>query len=174
MKKIILCFLSVLFLSSSSFAEIRNGDPLVDLKLVLPSDQHQTVSLSSVIKGKVAVLSFWATYCCVCIKEAPYELQLVEEFKNNPNVIFVMISIDNFAQFDAWNADIKKVFKGEGNHFLNPGSYDAEAWKKYSLEGVPRYAVISSDGRYISAKAPYPSTGQLRTLIYNAIDKGNE
>ena len=57
---------------------------LVDLK-------GQPVSKES-LKNKIIVLDFWATWCAPCMQEMPYLQRAYETFKNDSNVVFMVIN----------------------------------------------------------------------------------
>lgn len=52
------------------------------------------ISLSD-LKGKIVVLNLWGTGCVPCIAEMPELNKLVNEFKNQPDVVFIAITGDN-------------------------------------------------------------------------------
>jgi thiol-disulfide isomerase/thioredoxin len=54
--------------------------------------------------GKVVVLNFWFIGCPACMDEIPELNKLVDEYKENPNVVFVAIALDAYY-------DIKKFLK---------------------------------------------------------------
>ena len=56
------------------------------------------------LRGKVAVLNFWYIGCAPCNKEMPQLNQLVEEYKENKDVIFLAIAPDGVE-------DLKKFLK---------------------------------------------------------------
>jgi peroxiredoxin len=53
----------------------------------------KTYKLSG-LRGKTVVLNFWFTACTPCIQEMPELNQLTEEFKNDPDVVFLAITYD--------------------------------------------------------------------------------
>lgn len=55
---------------------------------------NEVVQLAS-LKGKVVFINFWATWCPPCIAEMPTIQTLYSEFKDNENVVFMMVDVDN-------------------------------------------------------------------------------
>jgi thiol-disulfide isomerase/thioredoxin len=47
------------------------------------------------LKGKVVFINFWATWCPPCIAEMPSIDALNDKTRSNPNVVFLMIDVDN-------------------------------------------------------------------------------
>ena len=47
------------------------------------------------VKGKVVFVNFWATWCAPCIAEMPSIQALSDRFKDNDEVVFVMINVEN-------------------------------------------------------------------------------
>ncbi|WP_069658434.1 TlpA family protein disulfide reductase [Arcticibacter eurypsychrophilus] len=61
---------------------------------VLFTDQKgNTINLSDQ-KGKVIFMNFWATWCPPCIAEMPSIDKLYAKYKNNKNVMFIMVDVD--------------------------------------------------------------------------------
>lgn len=53
-----------------------------------------------VSNGKITYVDFWATWCGPCKHEIPFFAQLAAEYKDNPKVQFISISIDE--NIEAW------------------------------------------------------------------------
>ncbi|MBB6273591.1 thiol-disulfide isomerase/thioredoxin [Pedobacter cryoconitis] len=47
------------------------------------------------LKGKVVFLNFWATWCPPCLAEMPSVNALHEKFKNDKDVIFILVDADS-------------------------------------------------------------------------------
>ena len=62
--------------------------------LFLSDIKGQTLDLAD-LKGKVLFINFWATWCPPCIAEMPSIESLYSKFKNNKEVVFLMIDADN-------------------------------------------------------------------------------
>jgi thiol-disulfide isomerase/thioredoxin len=47
------------------------------------------------LKGKVIFLNFWATWCPPCLAEMPSVNKLHEKFKDDKNVVFILVDADS-------------------------------------------------------------------------------
>lgn len=54
----------------------------------------KTISLAD-LNGKVVFLNFWATWCPPCLAEMPSVNKLYEQFKNDSEVVFIMVDADS-------------------------------------------------------------------------------
>ena len=61
---------------------------------VLSALSGPSLALSS-LKGKVAVLDFWATWCTPCRAQQPLYEQLRRQFAHQPDVVFLSINMDD-------------------------------------------------------------------------------
>jgi thiol-disulfide isomerase/thioredoxin len=69
--------------------------PAKDLSGIRFSDsQGKVINLES-LKGKVIFLNFWATWCPPCQAEMPSINKLYARFKDDPNVVFIMVDADS-------------------------------------------------------------------------------
>jgi thiol-disulfide isomerase/thioredoxin len=75
-------------------------------KEILLRNVDGTILDLSAQKGKVIFINFWATWCPPCIAEMPSINRLYQKFKNNGNILFIMVDVDN--NFDKSNAFMKK------------------------------------------------------------------
>ena len=78
---------------------------LVDLK-------GQPVSKDA-LKNKIVVLDFWATWCVPCMHEMPYLQKAYDNFKNDPDVVFMVInsgSKNSLADAQGWWGNEKYSF----------------------------------------------------------------
>jgi thiol-disulfide isomerase/thioredoxin len=62
---------------------------------VLFKDEAGNVISLSDLKGKVVFINFWATWCPPCIAEMPSINKLQDKFKDNKNIVILMVDADN-------------------------------------------------------------------------------
>lgn len=54
----------------------------------------KTIDLGD-LKGKVVFLNFWATWCPPCLAEMPSVNKLYEQFKDDKEVVFILVDADS-------------------------------------------------------------------------------
>lgn len=64
------------------------------------------------LKGNIVVIATWATWCGPCIDQRPKMIELAKKFKDNPGVVFLMVSVDN--SVDRWK---KYVTRSNENQY---------------------------------------------------------
>ena len=68
------------------------------IRIVSPDFWSSVVDLkgnplpANFINNKIVVVDYWATWCVPCIKEMPYLQRAYEKYKDDPNVIFMVIN----------------------------------------------------------------------------------
>lgn len=62
--------------------------------LVVQNIQGQTTDLQQ-LRGKVVFVNFWAVWCPPCLAELPSVDKLYRKLKDNPDIIFITVDIDN-------------------------------------------------------------------------------
>lgn len=97
-----------------------------DYNMPLVTLDGESTNLSR-FKGKVVFLNYWATWCPPCIAEMPSIQELYQTYKDNPDVAFVMINLDE---------DVQKA-----RNFLRDNKY---AFNSYRLNGITPVAFRSS------------------------------
>ncbi|MBZ0246627.1 MAG: TlpA family protein disulfide reductase, partial [Cyclobacteriaceae bacterium] len=93
-------------------------------------------------KNKVVFLNLWATWCGPCRAEMPTIQKLYEKMEDDPNVVFVMLSIDK-------DKDLPKVIKylKDKDYTFNgymPSGYLTE---QLNVRSIPTTFVISKEGK---------------------------
>jgi len=90
------------------------------------------------LKGKVIFLNFWATWCPPCIGEMPQIQELYDKFKNNENVVFLLVS----------NEDLSKI-----KTFINNKEYSFPVYSSrykapeiFASKSIPTTFLIDKNG----------------------------
>lgn len=122
------------------------------------------------LKGKLVYIEIWATWCGPCIKEMPSLTKLIEEYKDNKDIVFVSISIDAKNEYDKWRTMVPAKNVG-GIQLLADKSLESEFMKFYSVGMIPRSIMIDAEGNIISQHAPRPSSPETRTFINDLLNK---
>lgn len=120
-------------------------------EVVLRDEQGNVVDFSK-FKGKYVYIDMWASWCVPCVKEAPH-LQQLEKDLQNPNVVFVSISIDK--KEDAWKAKMQEL----GLHGHQLLDKENALYQALNPKGVPFFAIYDKEGRLYMHDAPRPSMG---------------
>jgi len=90
--------------------------------------------------GKVLVVNFWATWCEPCKEEIPQLNQLVAEFKDADDVVFLGISNEE--------PEVVAPFLGENVFLYQPYTDPGGVLTKlFKVEAIPTHMVIDRRGR---------------------------
>lgn len=91
------------------------------------------------MKGKVVILNFWFIGCPPCREEIPKLNQTVEKYKNNPDVVFIAIALDDASS-------LKEFLKTNPfkYHIIDNGRYIAQGI--YGINGFPTHVVVDKNG----------------------------
>jgi len=135
------------------------GQPAVDFSFKTLDGKEMKLSD---LKGKVVYMDFWASWCGPCKGEMPYAKKIKEHFKDNENVVFLYVSIDD--KEDAWKRGIDNL-SISGMHTRTPG-WSGEIAQLYKIQSVPSYFLIDKKGNFVVPKTPRPSqTDEVIRLI---------
>ena len=91
--------------------------------------------------GKVVILNFWFIGCPPCRNEIPELNELVESYKDNKDVVFIAVALDQ-------KYEIKDFLKTNPYHYniIDNGRYIAD---KYGIHLYPTHAVINREGKVV-------------------------
>lgn len=98
----------------------------------------------SMMKDKIVILDFWATWCVPCMQEMPYLQKVYDKYKNNPKVMFMVV-----------NSGAKNTIKdASGWEAKNPQytfplyfNNDPDIGEKVGFTLIPTIAVIDQNGK---------------------------
>jgi thiol-disulfide isomerase/thioredoxin len=75
--------------------QVKPGEQLPQAPaMIVQSIDGKTIDLQQQ-KGKVVFINFWATWCPPCLAEMPSVNDLYLKVKNNPNIVFLSVDVDN-------------------------------------------------------------------------------
>ncbi len=122
----------------------------------------KTISLDD-FKGKYVYIDIWATWCVPCRKEIP-ALKKLEKKYHGKNIEFVSISIDDLKNKEVWKKTVKEE-QLSGTQLLADNAGQSQFLQDFDVTAVPRFILIDTEGKIIDAKAPYPSSPEIETLL---------
>ena len=109
-------------------------------------------------------IDVWASWCIPCCKEMPKLQVLEKEFAEKP-IAFVSISIDE--NENAWKRKVQEeALKGIQ---LHAGKSNFK--RLYQITLVPRFILITPDGKIENANMTRPSDAQTREILHALIGK---
>ncbi|RKF04847.1 thiol-disulfide isomerase/thioredoxin [Tenacibaculum lutimaris] len=132
-----------------SFSEVSKGKQSPDF--MLTDNQGNILSLKN-FKGKITYIDIWATWCKPCLADYPKMEELHKKYGDQINIV----SIGYLDSKDRWSEFIEAHKPKWTQLFFLPKSQ--EFFDKYTVTGVPRYILLDSEGKIISASAPPPSS----------------
>jgi thiol-disulfide isomerase/thioredoxin len=141
--------------------KINVGDEAKDF--ILTDLTGNKVSLSA-FKNKVIYLDFWATWCGPCIANRPYLDSMIHLFKDNKDLVFLSISIDD--QKDQWLTYLKKK-----NIYQYEYIVDRNDILDYHIVSIPRIILIDKAFKIVNLNAPPPNAKGLQGLLKKLSDQ---
>ena len=115
------------------------------------------------LSGKLVYIDVWATWCGPCLKEMPPLKKLVDDYKGK-NIEFVSISIDHEKDYEKWRKMVPEKNVG-GIQLYDPEGLSSSFMKAFNVGLIPRFLMLDSEGKIITAHAPRPSSGEVRGFI---------
>jgi thiol-disulfide isomerase/thioredoxin len=127
-------------------------------------------SLLSTIRTKLILIDLWASWCAPCIENFAYQKKLETKYKGK--LTFFYISTDK--QYQAWKkADKKYIYSAPDVYSFNllgPRNTIKLFDNSIVFDGIPRYIIVSPQGKVLNKAAPYPYDPKLVTEL-NALLK---
>lgn len=104
------------------------------------------------MRGKYVYIDLWASWCVPCCREVPH-LQKLEQELENPDVVFLSISIDQ--KSEAWKKKMAELGV-HGNQWHDAGG---TLGKALNVKGIPFFIIYDKQGKLYMYDAPRPSMG---------------
>lgn len=123
-------------------------------------DREGTVRSLRNFEGDVIFMNIWATWCPPCIAEMPSIYSLYKDFKNNENVSFVMVSMDD-------DFEKAKKFMESRGYDLPIYHYQSKSQGTYESTVIPTTYIISSESQIVLQKEGFAKydTEEFRTFL---------
>jgi len=112
--------------------------------LIAVTDLSGVILDKSKLKGKIVVMDFWATWCVPCMKELPYLQRVYDAYKNNPDVVFMVINTGSGNSITDARDWAKK-----NSQYTFPLYYnsDSKLGDKVGFSLIPTVAVLDQQGK---------------------------
>lgn len=121
----------------------KAGEPVAD---ILFQNSNGTGIHIDQLRGKVVFINFWATWCPPCIAEMPSIDRLHTSLKDNKQIVFIMVDVDN---------DLKKSTRFMISHQLHLDVYKAMTEVPGNMLGgsIPTTIILDKTGHIVFSHA---------------------
>jgi thiol-disulfide isomerase/thioredoxin len=149
--------------------EVR--EPPVSFQLALPAGAPVAAEQ---LRGRVAVIDFWATWCVPCQNELPVLDRLYQRFAGDRRVVFYAVDVpvtdSPGAQGDT-PAQAADFYRRHG--YRMPLAYDAggHAAEALHAHGLPTLLVLDRSGQVRLRHVGYAGAEDLGALLAGALEK---
>ncbi|HXB94134.1 MAG TPA: TlpA disulfide reductase family protein, partial [Puia sp.] len=134
--------------------------------ITLPDTAGRRVSLRG-FAGKAVVIDTWATWCGPCKAQIPFLKEVEEAYADNPDVVFIGLSLDRQADEGKWKAMVQQL--GLKGIQLIDYSGKTFGWP-YGIMAIPRFLVMDKHGVWVEIRCPMPeNTEKFKSYIEKAI-----
>jgi len=131
--------LPLLMIVALSFGQEKNL-PQVNLKDM----KNKTQSLDKLIKGKITLVNFWATYCGPCREEMKH-LNRINETYADQNVQVIGISIDDSRSMGR----VKSIVKSQKLKYTILLDTEKKLYKNFNTTAMPFSILVDSTGKIL-------------------------
>jgi thiol-disulfide isomerase/thioredoxin len=119
------------------------------------------------LRGRVAVLAFWASWCLPCTRELPELRQVYKRFQNDPQVAFLAVDT-------GWGNETAEAGRRylAGRHLELPMAFDrGEAAQALGVDGLPTLVVIDQSSRVRLVHHGYDVSEGMAEVLSGRIDQ---
>ena len=142
------------FLEPSRRGENPYGKEAPDF--TLKTFQGATVQMKK-LRGKIVLLSFWASWCGPCRHEMPVIEKLSHQYRDQGFLVFGVNDEDRDT--------IRDYIKENGYSFPTLVDEEQEAMKLYHVGAIPTTVVIDREGKIASYQVGMSSETELRAIL---------
>jgi peroxiredoxin len=113
------------------------------------------------LRGKVVLLSFWASWAAPCVNALPSIQQFCESYKDRPVAAYIVNAFEH-------HKDAAKVAQTAGllQALLPGGDEVAEA---YEVQGIPTFYLISPEGKVLFAEGGVLHVDSVKAMVDRAL-----
>ncbi len=149
--------------------EVR--EPPVSFQLALPAGAPVAAEQ---LRGRIAVIDFWATWCGPCQHELPELERLYRRFSGDPRVVFYAVDFSGGDTPDVQGdtpAQASEFFRRRG--FRMPLAFDAggRAARALHAHGLPTLLVLDRSGRVRLRHVGYVGAEDLGASLAGTLQK---
>ena len=138
-------FYLVLFVSLSFGFTRSEGEKRLP-SVTISTLQGKPVNIQDyVAKGKITILSFWATWCSPCKRELDAVSELYPTWVSDYNAQLVAITIDNARAL----TQVKPIIEEKGWDFLVLVDSKQELQQALNFQAIPQTFVIDTEGNIV-------------------------
>jgi len=102
-------------------------------------------------KGKVTVISFWATWCSPCKKELDAIADVYDDWKKKYNIDFIAITIDDARGL----AKVKPMVKEKGWEYTILSDANKDLQNAMNFQTVPQTFLLDKKGNIVYTHSGY-------------------
>jgi len=99
---------------------------------------------AEMMKGKIVILDFWATWCVPCMQEMPYFHKVFEKYRNNKDVMFMVVNSGSNNTIEDARKWVKQNPQYQFPVYFNN---DKNIGEKVGFNVIPTIAVIDQQGK---------------------------
>lgn len=125
------------------------------------------LQLSSLF-GKVIYIDMWATWCGPCVQEIPYLEALVDRFKDNDDIVFISVSVDDTAE--PWLEKVAADKPSWPQYWLAPKP-SRDFCGKLNISTIPRFIIVGREGFIADPDAPRPSSDGIDEYLDSIVNR---
>lgn len=115
-------------------------------------------------RGKVVVVSFWASWCAPCLQELP----VLDAIQQQTGTDIMQVVAVNFKEDRKRYRKLQKVLSETATRLIFTHDEKGRIGKQYGVEGLPNLFVIGKDGKLVYHNVGYgESTPALLVDILN-------
>jgi peroxiredoxin len=153
MKQILLSLLLLAFSFNTLYAVndpndiIKVGDEMPPFSIVM---ENGTKINAADYKGKVILVTLFATWCPPCLKELPQvQKQIWDVYKDNPDFQLLVVGREHN------EADLKKFNEKRGFTFPLYPDKNRSIFSSFAKNAIPRNYLIGKDGKVVYTSKGY-------------------